>query len=185
MVSRNDAKVSFVEGETDEKYLKKALALYRDLNLDIEIKWVGRMNKSGGAVFTGASALNKVRQFLLANSSFVNRKVILLYDCDVNENDMELTENLYVMGIPRNIENTLYKRGIENLLTVPTDFPKDDFYSLKKETDEYGATKEIQQLNKMMLCDWILTDSVRVNKLLKNRFSIGLMEKISDIFNNS
>lgn len=145
----------FVEGETDEKYLNKARELFSlDSNISFAISWIGRINEKGGTEFTGDTALNQARSFFLANSDLLHSKVILYYDSDTNKPE-ETYDKLIVRKMPQNTENSRFKIGIENLLTLPDDFDYSQFYSEKSKIDEYGAESIIRTLDKTKLCEWV------------------------------
>ncbi len=168
-----DKPLIFVEGETDEKYFKKVIDVFNHSQQNIEVRWVGRIAESGQREFTGDSALDQTKAFLLANAEFIKSKIVLLYDSDTKA--IEKTQGkLTIRKAPKNSVNTLYKRGIENLLTLPVDFAKNDFYATSVKTDEYGATKTIQELDKNKLCNWILAQSTDKMKTI--------LTKINDLF---
>lgn len=148
----DDTPVVFLEGETDEKYFNKALQTY-GIKTSIKFEWIGRTNNHN-AEFTGDKALNQTKAFLLANSTLIKNKIILLYDSDTNKPDEDYG-NVVIRKITANTKNVLYKKGVENLLELPDDFDKEFFYNNGQKIDEYGAESTIRTLNKMKLCDWI------------------------------
>jgi predicted ATP-dependent endonuclease of OLD family len=144
----------FVEGETDEKYFKKAIEIYEaDANI-IDFKWIGRINESGNAENTGDSALNQVRKFFRANMDMVVGKVVLLYDNDTNKQE-ETFDNLEVRKMATNNLNTIYEIGIENLLIIPDSFDKEQYYKEREKKDKYGAESIIRELDKTKLCNYV------------------------------
>ena len=68
-----------------------------------------------------------------------------------------------------NSANTIYKKGVENLLILPKDFNKDKYYSSKEKEDDYGAVTITKSLDKMKLCDDICSfdDNALKNMLAK------------------
>jgi len=142
----------FVEGETDEQYLNKALELFYPSNKDIVFKWIGRKIAKDKAENTGDKALNSARSLFLAHPQFIKNKVILLYDCDTNKPE-ENHSKLFVRSMIRNTANTLYKKGSENLLVLASDFDPQLYYSTITKQDEYGAESTIRNLDKTKLCD--------------------------------
>ncbi|MEY2701959.1 MAG: hypothetical protein RLY43_592, partial [Bacteroidota bacterium] len=160
----------FVEGETDEKYFNKCLEIFNKTDLPIQFKWIGMINKNGNVEFTGSSALNQTKIFFNANPELVKEKIVLLYDCDVNK-PMEKNGNLFVKTIENNTENTLFKKGIENLLTLTPNIQTENFYKENRKDDEYGGFITKTELNKTKLCDFICeslddeTNQIVLNKI--------------------
>lgn len=152
----SDDLVVFVEGETDEAYLEKALEVFnfRTLDINLSVMWIGRSITSGKSDFTGHTALTQAKAFMLANPGIVSQKILLLYDSDTNKQP-EDHKNLHVRRMPHNINNKLYKIGIENLLHIEPDFDKDRFYKTIHKTNDYGGEVTIQELDKTGLCHWI------------------------------
>lgn len=163
--------VVFVEGITDEMYLNNAISTLEYDSLPIVFKWVGRVNSKGNAEFTGDKSLNHVKSFYQENIEILEQKVILLYDSDTNKPDECMNDFLYIRKMPFQKENTLYKKGIENLLTLSGDFPSQNFYKERKKRDDYGAESIIRELDKTKLCDWICSDlSAPQRKLYYSNF---------------
>jgi predicted ATPase len=145
----------FVEGETDEKYFntaKKVFGLVDTLSYDIS--WIGRINESGTAEFTGDTALNQARSLFLANADLFQAKVVLCYDSDTNKPE-ENHKHLLVRKMPKDSTNETFKIGVENLLVLPKELDKGQFYSERTKIDEYGGKSTIQTLDKTKLCDWV------------------------------
>lgn len=145
-----------VEGETDERYL---VAAANELGIDIsgiDVRWVGRINESGNAEFTGDRALNQTFSFLIANPNVTSREVLLLYDSDTNKPEYE-GGKLSIKTMPR-MEGRKAKRGIENLLRITDDFDFSQFTDEQEKTDEYDITTTVRKLNKMRLCDHIINN---------------------------
>lgn len=150
----------FVEGETDEKYYNKALDVFGVDKERISFKWIGRNTQKGCPENTGASALNNAFSFFKANPAMSVTPIVLFYDCDTKKGDSD-SNNIHIRTMKGNNTNTLYKKGIENLLVLPQEFDKDQFYSTNDRVDDYGAVIRTQSLDKMKLCDYIcsLTDN--------------------------
>ena len=170
--------VIFVEGETDEKYLQTTIAT-SNVNWEVDIFWIGRYNGKS-AEYTGDSALNSTKNFILANQSLINKPVILLYDSDTHKNDENHTDaNLFIRVMPTNDENELYKIGVENLLCLQDNFSKDIYYKeVKKEKiDNYGAVTSTlsKSLDKTKLCTDICDHFENKNLYLT---------KMADMLNN-
>ncbi|WEK54352.1 MAG: ATP-binding protein [Candidatus Cohnella colombiensis] len=167
--------VVFVEGETDEKYLQKALEVFGISDLNLEIMWIGRTTENGKTEFSGDTALNQTKSFFLANPKIPRQKTILLYDSDTNQKNEDY-DNLFVRAMPVNPENDYFRKGIENLLFLPEDFPRDSFYREKKRIDDYSAISIIRELEKTKLCDWIC--SLEVDEVRKYFAPLTLVLKV-------
>lgn len=165
----NDLKKTYIltEGETDEKYIREYFKLKGIVNYNVQ--WVGK-NVNNNVVNTGYKALENFKNFMLANPNIIKSNIVLLYDCDTNKSNFQ-EEKLKEVCIPKNSENDLYKKGIENLLTLPETFKKEDFYIYNTKIDEYGAVTQIQQLNKMKLCDYVCSLSTEEKELFLNKFN--------------
>lgn len=145
--------ILFTEGETDKKYLDKAIELYFDGKVNFEVEWIGGYNQTGGAINTGCTGLNNLLKVMEVNPKLFNNKIGLLYDCDTNkkkeENELYFTYTLSANG------KNVYKIGIENQLILPSLFEYDNFIDKHKKTDAYGAESIYSELNKTKLCDHI------------------------------
>lgn len=150
----NDKITVFVEGETDEAYYNKALEVFNYGDCILNFQWIGRNTGKGKAENTGDTALNNAVNFYKANPSMISNKVVLLYDCDTHKPN-EDNGSLYVRAMSQNNNNLIYRKGVENLLVIPANFNKDDFYTVKTKTDDYGAESTNRSLNKMKLCNFI------------------------------
>lgn len=150
---RLNKNILFTEGKTDEKYLKKAIEIFFEGQVDFEVKWIGKENEKGNPINTGKDALNNVKKLLDTNPGMFGTVIGLLYDCDTNKKDKET--NTYFEYCLENIPHQHYKIGVENLLNLPSDFDYDEFYSKSESVDDYGAIKIINVLNKNKLCDFI------------------------------
>ena len=144
----------FLEGETDEKYYNKAMDVFGIDKDKISFKWIGRNTEKGKAENTGDSALNNAVLFFKANPSMAIAPLVMFYDCDTNK-PVEDDNDLHIRTMNRNDQNTLYKKGVENLLVLPDDFEKDQFYSTKEITNDYGCFTKTQTFDKMKLCDYL------------------------------
>ena len=171
----------FVEGKTDEKYFRKAIQIGGFKSLNFDIKWIGRTNKNGGIENSGDTALNQAKLFFLANMDFLLNKVVLLYDSEKTIIE-ERHDNLFIRKMTINPKNQIYKIGVENLLNIPLDFQKEQFYKKTTKIDNYGAESIINVLDKTKLCSHICNElGVNEQKLyLKN--VIKDVEKIVRMF---
>jgi hypothetical protein len=57
--------------------------------------------------------------------------------------------------MPKDSTNETFKIGVENLLVLPKELDKGQFYSERTKIDEYGGKSTIQTLDKTKLCDWV------------------------------
>lgn len=147
----------FVEGETDEKYYNTYIEKYLKPSIDIQFQWIGAYNQKGNTYNTGDTGLNNLVLFLRANEKLISEKVVLLYDSDTNKPE-EKFGNISIMKMPVNEDNTLYQIGVENLLTLPENFQKENFYKETKKVDKYGVPSVIRELDKTKLCEFICND---------------------------
>jgi len=162
-ITNSYQKIIFLEGETDERYFKKTFNVFNRSEINIEFSWIGRINENGNVEFTGNAALNQAKNFLISNEKFFKNEVVLLYDNDTNKPNEDFG-HLKIKIMPKNDSNQLYKIGIENLLILPSDFKKDEFYKTSIKIDKYGAESKISELDKTKLCDWICNQKVEIQK---------------------
>lgn len=164
-----DKKINvFLEGETDEKYYNRAMDVFGIDKEKISFKWIGRNTEKGKSENTGVGALNNAVLFFKANSQITSAPIIMLYDCDTNKGS-EDSQNLHIRTMTENSANTIYKKGVENLLILPKDFNKDKYYSSKEKEDDYGAVTITKSLDKMKLCDDICSfDDNALKNMLAN-----------------
>lgn len=147
----------FVEGETDEKYFKKAIEIFEMTDKHINVKWIGHLNDQGNPENTGKSALDNATNYYRANPQMLTSKLILLYDSDAKKAE-ETNNNFVIKCLKENSSNTIYRIGIENLLKLPTNFNYNTFYGRKENKDNYGGTTIKTSLDKMKLCNHICND---------------------------
>ena len=161
----------FLEGETDEKYYNKCLEVYGKTHLPIEFKWIGRINENGNAENSGDTALNQAKTFFTANMEQIKNKIVLFYDCDTKKPE-ENIGNLLIRKMNTNGENVIYKKGVENLLTMIQEVNVSDFYKENTRTDGYGAKSIIRELHKTNLCGFICdTLDVENQKIVLNKIN--------------
>lgn len=164
----NNRTTIFVGGVTDEMYFRQCLKCF-SLNSPVDFKWIGRINEQGKAEFTGDPALDTTTKFFLANPSKVKGKIILFYDSDTNKPEKDYGD-LLVRTMHRNLENCTFKKGIENLLVIPSEMRLEECYSIRTKTDDYGGERTERTLDKVKLakfiCEQIPVETQRV--VLKN-----------------
>lgn len=160
----NDKITVFVEGETDEKYYKRALEVFNYTDSKLNFQWIGRNLDKGKSENTGDTALNNAAKFFKANPILIIAKVILLYDSDTNKPEETPDGKLFIKAMAKNAENTLYQEGIENLMNLPNGFDKENFYNNSERTKKDGGRWTSQDLNKTKLCAYFC--ALESNELL-------------------
>lgn len=173
-----NVKYVFVEGETDEYYYKKTLEVFGLDQNKLIFNWIGRNLAKGKNENTGDTALNNAASFYKANPQMITcKQIILLYDYDTNKHE-ENVGNLIILKMQNNSKNLKYKKGVENLLNLPSDFNYEAFYKLTEKEDEYGGKSHIQKLDKTALCSYVCS---LPNEQLKDIFKY-LKNEIDRIF---
>lgn len=148
----------YVEGKTDEIYIKTAFALLgrEDLLQKITIKQIGFTDDEGQTKFGGSNHLNLVFKEIKCKPELSNRKILFLYDCDTNK-PPENYESLRVRCIPKNPENTKHQKGIENLIPVDyisePSFDENRFY-IQKNKGKNGEISD-KDFQKKEFCTWV------------------------------
>ena len=143
----------FIAGETDEIYIKRAINLFSDLNDKINVSWIGRVKDDGNVEFTGDTNLNNTISFMKSKPHLVN-KALFIFDWDRRRND-ENYKNIFVRSLKFNEQSIKYKKGIENLLSLPENFEYVNFISETDKTDDYGVQWTKKSLDKRKLCNYI------------------------------
>lgn len=166
--------IIFVEGITDEMYLKEA-AKYISGSFNFEIHWIGAELMKGREFNTGDSALDSANLFFKANPFIANQKIILLYDNDVDKKD-ESTNNIYVKSMPKEQLNKQYQKGIESLLVLGDNFNYVDFISSSKRKDGYGCENQIQTLDKKKLAEHLIQLPIAERQKILSRLTQILIE---------
>lgn len=162
--SRNNMPFVFLEGRTDEMYLNKAKELFGSATNKYIFQWVGHLKSNGEEEFTGETALDKLKSFILGNDNCFPHKSVLLYDCDTNKQET-ISDKLIIKTITLK-NNNVYKKGIENSLSFPDNFDYNKYYSNKEKIGDYGEKKIIQEFEKMRLaqdiCENFSEDNQRI-----------------------
>lgn len=155
--------VVFVEGKTDERYLKKAFKVFgKEAYLNsIEIKRIGVDDGAGGRG-DGKGALKKAVDFVMAHPEVVHQRILFLFDHDANQIDVD-KEMVFVRSLKRNEENTIFKNGIENLF--PIDLARlikgnNEFWEVRKKDKGDGGEVIDKKLKKSEVCDYICNQRV-------------------------
>ena len=145
--------VVLTEGKLDAQYIQTALKLLMEEELlnSLEIKPVGDEGGDGDRG-GGESGLDRFRDVYTVKSSFFHQPILLLYDWDANKDPREI-EKLWIRQIPKNIEDTAEKKGIENLF--PSDLFEERFYEEKPKKGIHGKSNMIPEFKKLEFCKWI------------------------------
>lgn len=138
----------YVEGETDELYLKEVIETF-DLNVNFRIKWIGTRVDQGKIIDTGCSGLDKALNVL----SKLDFKNMLLYDCDAKK-EVKRQGQVYIKSLKQYNNQTNITVGIENALILDGIDIK-GFYRETEKTDGTGAKIVKQELAKKELCNYI------------------------------
>ena len=170
----NNQPVVLVEGETDEKYLNVIKQRYFK-SIPVKIEWVGSYNSDGSAVFTGSSALDQVKNFILSNPKIIPNKLMLLYDCDVDKVNKKQVGRLFINKIPKNPKASIMDKGIENSLIFEANMDLDPFYSTTKNQGSYGQVVTKRNFNKTKfaehICNLPLKEQDKCFSFLKKIFA--------------
>lgn len=148
--------IVYVEGETDEPYLKKAAEVLgkTDILMRCDIEWIGAKDKNGQGFHTGADAFKHTLSVLKANPGLANRKILLLHDNDSTSKESEYG-NVYVRILPRNDDNTIVKAGIENFLPEKHIA---NFYQTTSKAKQNGDVIETKTIRKTDLCSFMCSN---------------------------
>ena len=174
-----DSNVLFTEGETDEKYLEKAIEIFFNNKIDFKVEWIGKKNKTGNVINSGCTGLNNMLKVLEANENLFSKKVGLLYDNDTNK--PQINEKKYFTYTLHGNKNKVYKIGIENALNLPCNFDYSKYEKTIEKEDDYGMKSIYKELDKTKLCEDICnSDNVK-------EYLIGfknIIKDIKDLMNN-
>lgn len=167
-----------VEGETDEPYLKKALNLLAASELveNVDVEWVGSIEKKGSTINTGKDGLNRVFTTLRSNPDLIERRFILLYDNDIPKGDLS-TLGVRCLNVPTNENNSVVKKGIENLL--PEAVFEEKWFTTKETDKGNGEIVVVKSLDKAKLCQH-LCDEGDLTKFAGFQPLIELLQGVVD-----
>ena len=146
--------IIFVEGETDEPYVKAAAtALGRSQLLErCELQWIGAKDERGQGFHTGKDALKHTLNMLRANPQLAGRPVLLLNDNDTSSPPAQYG-SVWVRSLPAPVPGRRVQSGIENLLPEGTIRPED--YQEKRIEKPNGDLTTTSTLRKADLCSRI------------------------------
>lgn len=166
----------FLEGETDETYMKKAVELF-GISIPVSVSWIGTyVNNSPQN--TGDSALSHAFNFLTANPSLCPKGAVLLYDSDTKQISKDVG-NIHRRIMPTKESAVGIKIGIENMLALPSDFSLEHFIKISQYKDQYGIDNERRELDKVKLCQYIcfqLSEDKQKNILSPLKENISIIE---------
>ncbi len=153
-IKKYNKPVIYTEGETDPKYLKKVISLQKPNLADkVDIEWIGR-KENGQAKSTGESHLKNATQFLKSNKEqYKDKKIMILFDNDVNIQE-DKSSFPWVIKLATNKNNVKIKKGIENLL--PDEMITHEFYVKSSSDNGAGKIVNIEELDKVKLCDSVV-----------------------------
>jgi hypothetical protein len=156
-ILKSQKPIVFVEGDYDIRYINKAAEILNKSDL------MSRIHMKDGGGFRNLDNIWKDNKW--SDPQLVNKKILLLYDCDTGKNN-EDRKNLFKRVIST-IRSNPISRGIENLFPDETiekaESHKPDFIDIEEErkTRQRGKevtfprTKEVNKNEKGNLCDWL------------------------------
>lgn len=175
-----DSNVLFTEGETDAKYLRKAIEIFFENKINFKVEWIGTKDKNGNITNTGCTGLNNLLKVIEANENLFSRKIGLLYDNDTNK--PIINRKQYFTYTLNKYKNRVYKIGIENALNLPNNFDYSQYEETNEKIDGYGMKSIHKELNKVKLCRDIC-ESKNVKEYLSDFKTI--IEDIKKRMNNN
>ncbi|MYA55412.1 AAA family ATPase [Candidatus Poribacteria bacterium] len=166
--------VVLTEGKTDACYIQTALELLSEEELlnSLDIRPVGKEGDEGNAG-GGQTGLNNFHKIYAAHPLSFNHAILLLYDWDANKPDDQI-EKLWIRSIPKNVEDTEEKRGIENLF--PSHLFTDCFYEEKPKKGIHGKSNVIHDFKKQEFCTWICEERRNPNDFEKFKEVVGILK---------
>ncbi len=176
----NDSNVLFTEGETDAKYLRKAIEIFFDNKINFKVEWIGTKDKNGNITNTGCTGLNNLLKVIEANENLFSQKIGLLYDNDTNKPIIN-RKQYFTYTLNKN-KNRVYKIGIENALNLPNNFDYSQYEETNEKIDGYGMKSIYKELNKVKLCRDIC-ESKNVKEYLSDFKTI--IEDLKKMMNNN
>lgn len=176
----NDSNVLFTEGETDAKYLRKAIEIFFDNKINFKVEWIGTKDKNGNITNTGCTGLNNLLKVIEANENLFPQKIGLLYDNDTNKPIIN-RKQYFTYTLNKN-KNRVYKIGIENALNLPNNFDYSQYEETNEKIDGYGMKSIYKELNKVKLCRDIC-ESKNVKEYLSDFKTI--IEDLKKMMNNN
>lgn len=149
-----DNSVVYVEGRSDEMYLKKAAELFSKSDVQFDIQWVGHLIKNGKnekEEFSGSSGLDSAVKFMKGRHPQYPQ--IFLYDCDTNKTETD-EDNIIIMKVPYHDGRGEMNKGIENSLVLDN-IDIDAHYNTRTVNKDYGGKVVTTELDKISLAKYI------------------------------
>lgn len=143
------SKTVFVEGQTDERYMNKAMEVFGCAESFI-FREIGSSNEQGSRA-SGETNMQHVFEFLSIHQPPV--KKAFLFDCDVKCEKSEVGNVLRLKHPARKNSKGLSK-GIENALVLDN-INISGFYINHEKVGPYGEQKSYQTFDKTGLCEHI------------------------------
>lgn len=95
--------------------------------------------------------------------------------------DKDINNKLFIRSTIKNDANNIFQKGIENLLNIQKDFPRNDFYIKKTIVSPYSEKIDCEELDKIKLCDWVCNKLEKKDQLKYFNNFKKLVENIKDI----
>lgn len=158
----NNKPIIYVEGPTDVQYIEKAYEIYGKNHDDFQIEIIGERTQTG-TKNSNNKALSNAKKVLSTNLNLLSQKVILLNDPEVDVEEINYNDLLYIKRIPKFDQNPLQK-GIENLFNR-------EFIDRAKESNlncfhhhVIGIEERDHGIidgQKQVVCDWICQNGTK------------------------
>jgi helicase superfamily len=166
-IATNNVPVVYLEGETDEKYFKRAVEVY-GINIPFEFLQTGTKDNQGQSKNGGCGQLKKLVAAIRNNPTVTGKKIAVIYDCDVTGIETNNACGVFELSLKQFDNEKGIKKGIENALYLD-DYDLKDFYTKRDLPVDYGGTHVMYELNKMKLCDFICMKSdAELKEVFKN-----------------
>ena len=142
----------YCEGQTDPKYFQTAAELlgFNQLQDFADFDWIGVM-ANGHAKDGGEGQLRQAKKILSNNPSILKSHTVLLFDCDVNDQQSD-EALLHVRVLKQDTANNLCDKGVENLL--PAEVFEEQFFEISTVYDGANQTTK-RVLKKTALCEYL------------------------------
>lgn len=172
-----ESPTAYVEGRTDEMYFNCAKQIF-SIDTSINFKWIGSIKNGCKEENTGKDSLNRAVTFLKSHNP--DNVCIFIYDCDCHKKT-ELIKNVLITQLDQ-IDGKPIKKGIENSLILDS-IDMHSFYDTTLKADDYGGQVKKETLNKMKLCQHILSLSIDQKKSILENIKTKI-ESLEEIIRN-
>lgn len=181
-ITTNNVPVVYLEGETDEKYFKRAIEVY-GINVPFEFRQSGTKDKQGQSKNSGYGQLKNLVKAVRANPTVTEKKIAVIYDCDVTGIEKNNACGVFELPLARFDNKNNIKKGIENALYLD-ECDLSGFYTTRNFSEGDGGSVEKTELNKTKLCEYICTRSdVELKEIFKNLRPV--IDELVEYFSNS